>query len=288
MPAGASGTTAQTVLFIGNSFTFGAHSPAQVYRASSVEDLNNDGIGGVPALFKLLTKEAGLNYQVSVETAPGKSLEWHWHNKRAAVERPWDHVVMQEYSVLDRADPGNSAKLIDYSGRFARMFVAQNRQVDISLTATWSRPDMVYRSDSRWKGTPIDRMALDLRAGYDAAAQASPAIRRVNPVGEAFSCAIAAGYADPDPYDGIAFDRLDLWTYDHYHASAAGYYLEALIVFGQITGHDPRSFGKSERAGDELGLSPVETLRLQQVAWATLNHANCRTLSEANLGAIGD
>ncbi|WP_246449471.1 PEP-CTERM sorting domain-containing protein [Novosphingopyxis iocasae] len=273
----------QTVLFIGNSFTFGAHSPAQVYRAGTVEDLNGDGIGGVPALFQLLTEEAGLNYRTSLETSPGKSLEWHWNNRRGVVDRSWDHVVMQEYSTLDRADPGNPSKLTDYSGRFADMFAARNSKVDISLTSTWGRPDQVYSSEGRWKGTSIEQMALDLRAGYDHAKAANARITRVNPVGEAFSCAVVAGYADPNPYDGISYDQLDLWTYDHYHASAAGYYLEALIIFGGLTGEDPRQFGVNEKGADELGLSPLETLRLQQVAWAELNDIDCSRLQSPKL-----
>ena len=39
-----------SVLFIGNSFTYGWGSPVRHYRASTVTDLNNEGIGGVPAL----------------------------------------------------------------------------------------------------------------------------------------------------------------------------------------------------------------------------------------------
>ena len=43
---------ATSILFIGNSFTFGAGSPVHFYRADTVTDLNKEGIGGVPALFK--------------------------------------------------------------------------------------------------------------------------------------------------------------------------------------------------------------------------------------------
>src|SRR3546814_2751602 len=112
-------------------------------------------------------------------------------------------------------------------------------------------------------------MALDLRRGYDAADAASAAIDRVNPVGQAFNCAIQAGFADPNPYDGIAYDQLDLWSYDHYHASIAGYYLEALVVFAGITGKDPRTLGKGENAAGALGLSGGQAARLQRVAVAT-------------------
>jgi hypothetical protein len=62
--------------------------------------------------------------------------------------------------------------------------------------------------------------------------------------------------ADPDPYDGVSFGQVDLWGWDHYHASAYGYYLEALVVFGGVTGRDPRSLGEQETSAVDLGLSP--------------------------------
>ncbi len=74
------------------------------------------------------------------------------------------------------------------------------------------------------------------------------------------------GVADPDPYDGKPFGQVDLWTYDQYHGSTYGYYLEALMVFGKITGVDPRTLGDKERAADELGISPSEAVALQRIA----------------------
>lgn len=266
---------AKTILFVGNSFTYGALSPVWKYRSDSVTDLNGDGVGGVPALFKLFTEEAGLNYDVSLETSGGKTLAWHWENKRGTLDRAWDHVVLQEYSVLDPENPGNPAQTIIDVGRFARLFVARNPGVEISLSATWSRPDQTYSKGGHWSGQPITAMAVDIRKGYDQAAAASPQVDKVNPVGEAFSCAIAAGLADPDPYDGIDFGKVDLWAYDHYHASRFGYYLEALTVFIDVTGKDPRAFGGHERAADELGISPTDAVRLQRVAWSTTHGLAC-------------
>ena len=86
------------------------------------------------------------------------------------------------------------------------------------------------------------------------------------PVGQAWTRAFALGIADPNPYDGITFGQANLWSYDQYHASTAGYYLEALTVFGAVTGVDPRSLGRGERAADELGLSPDLAASLQRVA----------------------
>jgi len=60
------------------------------------------------------------------------------------------------------------------------------------------------------------------------------------------------------------------WTYDRYHASTYGYYLEALVVFGAITGRDPRSLGDNECAAFELGLSTAQVAELQQVAFDEL------------------
>ena len=52
----------ESVLFIGNSFTYGQGSAVRFYRNSTVTDLNHEGIGGVPALFKSFTDQAGLDY----------------------------------------------------------------------------------------------------------------------------------------------------------------------------------------------------------------------------------
>jgi hypothetical protein len=73
-----------------------------------------------------------------------------------------------------------------------------------------------------------------------------------------------------NPYDGIEVGELNLWTYDHYHASTYGYYLEALVIFGSVTGREPRSLGQNECSGYELGLSRSEAKALQQVAFDQL------------------
>jgi hypothetical protein len=82
-----------------------------------------------------------------------------------------------------------------------------------------------------------------------------------------------SGLADPNPYDGIDAGKLDLWTYDHYHGSTYGYYLEALVIFGSLTGRDPRSLGDTECSAFELGLSREQAGRLQQVAFDELAKA---------------
>ncbi len=110
------------MLFIGNSFTFAAGSPVQFYRADTVTDLNNEGIGGVPALFKSFTQQAGLDYDVFLETRGGSGLDFHLENKRDVIgSRGWDIVVMHGYSTLDSdkpRDPGQAHCHEQGDGRF--------------------------------------------------------------------------------------------------------------------------------------------------------------------------
>ena len=276
-PAPPAPRTAPSVLFIGNSFLFGAGSAVRFYRANTVTDLNGEGISGVPAVFNLFARQAGRNYAVSLETSPGKGLDFHLAEKADVIGRSWDHVVMLGYSTLNREKPGDPALLISTAKQVAELLHGKNPKVDIRLIATWSRADQVYPESGYWHGRPIEQMAKDVRAAYDRAAAGTPYIRGVIPVGEAWNRAFRTGVADPNPYDGIAFGQLDLWTYDHYHPSTYGYYLEALMVFGDLTGLDPRSLGKSERAAFELGLSQPQAVALQQVAFDELSAMKGRT-----------
>ena len=161
---------AATILFVGNSFTFGGESPpVQSYRPETVTDLNHEGMGGVPALFKAFTREAGLAYDVYLETASGMNLDFHYEQKAALISRAWDHVVVQGYSTLDADAPGDAGKIIEYSARLAQMFHAANPRVDVRLVATWSRADQTYLASGHWFGKPIethgDRRARRVRPG---------------------------------------------------------------------------------------------------------------------------
>jgi hypothetical protein len=276
-----------SVLFVGNSFTFGSGSAVRYYRSNTVTDLNHEGIGGVPALFKVFTVQAGLSFDVSLETRGGAGLDFHLENKKAEISsRPFDVVVAHGYSTLDQDKPRDPAKLIATSREFADLVRSRNPKVDLYLTSTWSRPDQVFPEKGAWVGTPIEVMAKDIRVAYDKAASAVGA--KVIPVGEAFNRAIKVGFADANPYDGLDANTIDLWTFDNYHASTYGYYLEALMVFGRVTGRDPRSLGERECSGMELGLSTAQVKQLQQIAFdelATVSPVPANPKTYADRGA---
>lgn len=277
--SGATGAT--TILFIGNSFTYGEAAGAaptvKYFRPATVTDLNGEHLGGVPALFKAMTEQAGLDYQVSLETAPGKGLDFHYAQRRAVLRGHYDKVLLQSYSTLDAARPGNPQTLIKYSGLLAKSLREITPNVDLMLVATWSRADQVYRGAGPWRGTPIGQMARDVRCGYDAAAVASAVSGHAIPViavGETWNRVIDSGLADPDPYDGIDAGRIDLWAPDHYHASTEGYYLAALSIFGAVTGKDPAMFGRADPVARDLGIDGVTAAALQR-------HASAQQAAEA-------
>jgi hypothetical protein len=261
---------AGNILFIGNSFTFAYGSPVRYYRPDTVTDLNGSGLGGVPALFKSFAAQAGLPYDVYMETEPGVGIDWHLGHKLEVIgQRPWDAVVMHGFSTLDPKKPGDPAVLIASVRQMAEFLHTKNPAVEIRLMATWPRADQTYEPKGAWYGKTIEAMARDIRDGYNRAAEA-PAIKGVVPVGDAWVRAMHTGIADPNPYDGIDADKINLWTYDGYHASTYGYYLEALVVFGGVTGKDPRTLGAAECSGFELGLSAAQVSALQQVAFDQL------------------
>jgi hypothetical protein len=266
----AAPASATSILFVGNSYTYGqpAGAPPVVYnyRPDTVTDLNGTNIGGVPALFKAMTMQAGLNYDVRLETAGGKGVDYHYDNKLDVIKGSYDKVLLQSYSTLDAAHPGDPATLIKYSGLLAQYFHDINPNVDVMLTSTWSRADLTYRTNSPWLGQPITQMALDIRAGYNAADVASNYISGVIPVGETWNRAIEAGLGDSNPYDGVSSGQINLWAPDNYHASYFGYYLEALTIFGSVTGLDPSLLGGSDVVARDLGIDSTTAMALQRFA----------------------
>jgi len=218
----------------------------------------------VPAIFKAFTRQAGLDYTVSLETVGGKGMDFHYAEKRSVLDKPWDVVVMHGYSTLDIDHPGNPALLISSAKQMTDMFRAKNPRSEIWLSATWSRADQTYPDGKPWHGKPIQQMGKDIAGAYDAAAKNARA--GVIPLGLAWNRAFDTGVAGTDPYAGIPAGKVNLWSWDSYHASAYGYYLEALMVFGKVTGRDPLSLGDNETVADDMGFSKPQTHALQQIA----------------------
>ena len=174
--SGTATAAATSLLFIGNSFLYGYGSAVRFYRTNTVTDLNNGGIGGVPALLKSCTLQADLDYDLSLETRGGSGLHFHLNEKLGVMgRRGWDKVVMHGYSTLDAEKPRDPAKLITTAKRMAEFLRARNPDVELYLLATWSLADQTYVENGAWAGTPIDQMGRDVRAAFDKAAAVADA-----------------------------------------------------------------------------------------------------------------
>ena len=262
--------TAERILFVGNSFTYGGGSPVRFFHPELVHDLNRGGLGGVPALFKLFALQAGLDWDVSLETEAARDFAYHLASRKAELAGTWDVVVLQDYSTLEKQRPGDAGPHIRDAARLAALFRAANPSARVMLETTWPRADMIYPAGAPWQGKPLRAMLDDLARANALALAGSRDLNASIPVGQAWVRAMEQGVADPNPYDGIGFGKLDLWTWDHYHASTAGYYLAALVIFGRVTGYDVRRLGPHERAADELGMSGIMATALQRIASETL------------------
>ncbi len=131
------------ILFVGNSYTFGRVDPVMSYNAANVHDLtagfnaiNPGGTnsypigtppatggsfephpwGGVPGVFKKMTDQAGLDYDVSLSTRNAASLRGQflntanstWDLRGNVASQNWSKVVLQEQS--DAALPPGKGK----------------------------------------------------------------------------------------------------------------------------------------------------------------------------------
>lgn len=267
---------APKILFVGNSLDFADWGYARYYKADTVTDLNGKAANGktqsgTPGLFKQFAREAGLDYDVYLETLPGQGLDAHLKTKRELLDKPWDIVVMHGYTTLDQKNPGDPALLYSTSKEMTEMLRKQNPKVVIYLSSTYSRPDTTYPTGQHWNGQPIQQMAKDVLAAYvEVAKQNNIPQANIIPLGGAFNRAIDTGFADANPYDGVEAGKHDLWAWDHYHSSNMGYYIHALVDFGKITGKDPLSLGANEEVAEDMGFSPDEATAMQKIAHDTL------------------
>ncbi|WP_394834386.1 hypothetical protein LVJ94_48590 [Pendulispora rubella] len=135
------------ILFVGNSYTFGRLDPVMTYNAPNVHDLtasfaaaNPTGTnpwephpwGGVPGIFKAMTVQAGLDYDVSISTRNAASLRGHflntanndWDLRGNVASQTWDIVVLQELSdgplPPGKGKNANLASFKAYANQFER------------------------------------------------------------------------------------------------------------------------------------------------------------------------
>ena len=272
-----------TILFVGNSFLHGKYLPLRAYNAAAIDD-ENFGLprsdpraelmepgpyGGIPGIFKQFAQEAGLPYAVHVELVSAQTLEFHYrHALPIIAQARWDAVVLQDYSTrpLPAQRGGNPERFYKFATLLEQAIHSLNPRARLYLYETWPRADLTFPDNKPYSGETIDAMARDLHDAYFHEAAQDGHFTGVASVGDAWQRAIHSGVAEQNPFQKAEDGKIDLWGADNYHPSVQGAYLAALVVFEQITGKDPRGFGKDDQAAAALGIPAAEAVTLQRLA----------------------
>lgn len=258
------------ILFVGNSFTHGHEEPTLSYNKAAVTDTNGSGVGGIPGIFKKLTVQAGLSFNVCLETASGQTLGWHASNRTAIIgQATWNAVVLQEQSTTPLPTPrgGSPTAFTDAARTLRSLVLSKNPAASLFLYETWASPTGVG-TQGYPSGTPgLQAMQTDLRDAYFKASR-DWGFTGVARVGEGFLRAVDQGLADPNPSDGISPGMFNLWSaQDSRHSSKYGSYLSAAVLFARVTQVDPRGLATGAgSAAAELGISATDASNLHRIA----------------------
>jgi hypothetical protein len=240
---------ADDVLFIGNSFTFGETAPlVKLY-------------GGVPKLFEQIAIAKGKTVSTSAVTAGGK--DWSYHlaqpaTAAALASKTWTWVVLQDYSTRP-THMGDIAQFMKDGETFSDRIAKTSPAAGILLYETWARPPGSFYVGDPARGFSDPKQMMDeLHHSYgllrdDLAAKNPNRPVRVALVGTAFARAKAE-------YPAITLD-----AFDHHHATAAGYYLAALVIYETIY-HDSAKGAPTQFLHGLLSFPADDAAKLQQIA----------------------
>jgi hypothetical protein len=218
------------VLLVGNSYTKFNVMPRLLQRLSTA-------VPGARAL------------QVDVQVHGGYSLRSHWRAGLAVArirEGHYDFVVLQGHSLsaVDHPD-----ELDEYAQRFKQL--GDETGARTVLYETWPRKDgsRVYRTHARVHS--FAEMAEAVDGVYSGLA--SRLGIGLAPVGRAFVHVVGS-----EP-------QLELYRADASHPTPAGSFLVACVLYGALTGEDPRSsryvpFGLDKGVAEQLKQVAAQTL----------------------------
>jgi len=237
---------ADDVLFIGNSFTFGATAPAVQKN------------GGVPKLFEEIATAKGRQVATTAVTSGGKDLAWHLAQPATAQalgSKTWTWVVLQDFSTRPTR-LGKVEQFIRDGEVFSEKIAQNSPHAGIVLYETWARPPGAFYLLKPNFG-PVEMMR-ELHESYaklrdDLAAKNPGREARVAPVGTAFAS------------DAVKYPAINLDAADHHHATADGYYLAALVIYETIY-HDSAKGAPTTLFHGELVIPPDEAAKLQGIA----------------------
>ena len=182
------------ILFVGDSYTFGRVDPVMSYNAANVHDLtagfnaiNPTGTnafephpwGGVPGIFKKLTDEAGLAYDVSISARNAASLRGQfldtanttWDMRGNVASKQWNVVVLQDLSDVSLPDGkgknANNAQFQAYVNQFVQF-------IHDGAAQTYTETQL-YGSLANCEATGLSKTSCGIKRVIPANANASAA-----------------------------------------------------------------------------------------------------------------
>jgi hypothetical protein len=239
----------EDVLFVGNSFTFGATVPGLAEK------------GGVPKMVEAIARSKGIDLHAESVTSPGKDWSWHLAQPATAValaSKPWSWLVLQDYSTRPTR-MGNVAQFMQDGVTFSRRLAQHSPKAGIILYETWARPPgTFYQTQGGRQFAGPGEMMKDLHKSYLALARKLAASEPGRPVRVALvGTAMARCHAE--------FPAIPLDAADRHHATAQGYYLAALVLFETIY-HQTADDAPLRFFGGVATISSQEAADLQRVA----------------------
>jgi hypothetical protein len=208
---------ADSVLFIGNSFTFGAAAPVVMKN------------GGVPKLFQEIARAEGKKVDAFAVTSGGK--DWAWHldqpiTARSLAARPWDWVVLQDYSTRP-THVGDIRDFMRDGEIFSDRIAANSLHAGVILFETWARPPIFYTGQP---GRDFSGPAQMLRELHDSYARLRDDLAKRDPARPVRVALVGTAFAQA----GDRYPAINLNASDNHHATAEGYYLAALVIYETI------------------------------------------------------
>jgi hypothetical protein len=182
----------------------------------------------LPRLIERLAASTDTALQVDAVTHSGYTLRRHWIvglARERIASGGYQLVVLQDHSLRPIDRP---AEFDDYGQRFAR--AVESAGASTVLFQTWAPGPRArfYRERAKTADAVIDATTVTARLEHAYADLAQRESARVAPVGRAFARA-----AETHP-------ELELYGADGTHPSWSGSYLAACVLYGTLTGRDPR------------------------------------------------
>jgi hypothetical protein len=229
---------AETALFIGNSYTYGAGDKA-------VQKL------GVPGLVAAIAEAKGRHLDAASVTKGGKDLGYHLaqpETSAAISAKTRDWLVLQDLSTK-AVQPGGMEAHLEQTESLYHLFRTTSPKGSVVLYQTWPRGPLntMYRGAADGPA----KMFASIKSLYAASAKKLEAIDpgdqiRIAPVGEAFVLCMAR------------HPEINLYSEDNHHASAAGSYLSSLVLYATLFSDAPtgatRVFSGLEIAADQAAI----------------------------------